>query len=385
MIPPDRFARRLSMILNLCGIAIVAYYLTLQYLVDGTLGWVYALAALAILMWLADTFMPREWTFARWCVLLLMLVCSAVTAVPANGVALVPAIVALIEVTRDPRVAMTRAGWCAALAGILAVVGFAIAPIPLAGLLSIEAGFAVACLVGFSRRQHLAAELQSRELRESAMAMREEQAVVSSLAARQAAAREIHDLLAHSLGGLVLQLDAVEAQLENDDVEGALRRVHDSRALAASGLSESRRAVATLRDESEPELPVLQEDFIGGLLALMEAHRSLGGQIEFTEKGNRRSLPAPVAAATHRALQESLTNVRKHASTRAVDASLEWSDTAVALTVANSLDAAASHAATGVGHGLIGMRERFLALPGGSATAGVEGAQFVVRVRGSVA
>ena len=78
--------------------------------------------------------------------------------------------------------------------------------------------------------------------------MREEKAQIELLAQRQSVARDIHDVLAHSLGGLVIQLDAVEALLESGDVDAARSRVADARALAASGLGEARRAVDALRD-----------------------------------------------------------------------------------------------------------------------------------------
>ena len=391
MIPSDRLGSRLSSALNLFGVLVVGYYLTRQYLFEGLPGWVYATALLALVAWLAFTVIRKAWRHAGLLALLLMVVCGALTAVPTNGLAIVPAVAALGQATRDVRIPMVRAVWLAAIAMVVALLGSVAGPTSLLGILSIEAGFLVAFLVGFSRRQHLATEAQALELRESAMAMREEQAVVASLAARQAVARDIHDLLAHSLGGLVVQLDAVEALLESGDVEGALGRVRDSRALAAEGLGESRRAVGALRDEAASDGPVLPDEFVDGLLALVTAHRSLGGAIEFAETGSRRSLPAPLAVAAHRAFQESLTNARKHAAAQLVAAGLDWSGDTVALTVENALDPGAASAlhqgarAQGGGHGLVGMRERFLGVPGGSATAGVEGERFVVRVRGNVA
>ena len=99
-------------------------------------------------------------------------------------------------------------------------------------------------LVGFSRRQ---VRIDRRRRRREA---EREQQRARLLADRSRAARDIHDVLAHSLGGLVLQLDAVEALLEAGRVDEATRRAGDARALAADGLAEARRAVHALRDDT---------------------------------------------------------------------------------------------------------------------------------------
>src|SRR6185312_16899858 len=144
--------------------------MTRQYLFEGLPGWVYATALLALVAWLALTLMQKTWRRARLWVLLLMVVCGALTAVPTSGLAIVPAVAALGQATRDVRIPMVRAVWLAAIAMVVALLGSVAGPTSLLGVLSIEAGFLIAFLVGFSRRQHLAAEAQALELRESAMA-----------------------------------------------------------------------------------------------------------------------------------------------------------------------------------------------------------------------
>jgi signal transduction histidine kinase len=82
-------------------------------------------------------------------------------------------------------------------------------------------------------------------------------------------------------------------------------------------------------------------------------------------------------------VQEGLTNARKHAPGERVEVALAWSSDAVQLRITNRLVAISS--APGGGHGLVGMRDRFAALPGGSATAEKSGNAFVVTVKASTA
>jgi signal transduction histidine kinase len=103
-----------------------------------------------------------------------------------------------------------------------------------------------------------------------------------------------------------------------------------------------------------------------------------------TTTGTPRALDADQSAAFERALQEALSNARKHAPGEPVQALLAWSDDAVRLTVSNQLGDGpgpepGTLARSGGRHGLEGMRERFAALPaGGRVTAGVDGGRFIV-------
>ena len=175
-------------------------------------------------------------------------------------------------------------------------------------VLAMIGGVLLATFAGLSRRQFRQSESQAAELRERALAMREE-------ASRVAIARDLHDVLAHSLGGLVIQLDAVEALLESGDVREAGKRVTDARGLAASGLSEARRAVAALRDPAGAPagVPVEPDTFAASLAELLAAHRSLGAVADLTIAGEPVPLADAQATAVQRALQQALSNARKHA------------------------------------------------------------------------
>jgi signal transduction histidine kinase len=306
-----------------------------------------------------------------------MVAAGSIAAAAVGGSALVPAGVAVVWISRDIR----RPIWNAVALGlaslVIVLVGAVLAPISPLGLVAFGAGIVVAFLSGLSRRQFFLADYRSRELIE-------EQARTDVLFARQQLAHDIHDVLAHSLGGLVIQLDAVDALVESGDTRAATVKIHAARALAAEGLSEARRAVAALREDPSDRSHTVPGDRVEeDIEALVDAHRSLGGRAAFTEVGARREVTESLELALRRAVQEGLTNARKHAPGAAVNLRLAWSDGAVEATISNPLRPTAR--ATGGGHGLLGMRERFASLPGGAVTSGVQSGEFVVTVRANTA
>lgn len=244
------------------------------------------------------------------------------------------------------------------------------------------AAYAIGSLVGMTRRQSLRAQEQERLLLAERVAAQQEQARAEILAERSAIARDIHDVLAHSLGGLVIQLDAADALLEAGRAEEAAGRVRDARALAADGLGEARRAVAALREGADV-VAVSGRDLVRDLHRLAAAHERLGERITLTVRREPVEVSGPVAAALVRALQEALSNARKHAPGVRVDATLDLTGDILVLDVRTPLldpeRARADLAGSGGGHGLAGMAERFRALPDGRLEHGPHEGCFVVR------
>ena len=181
-------------------------------------------------------------------------------------------------------------------------------------------------------------------------------------------AREIHDILAHTLGGLVVQLDAADALLgEGDDPEGGRRLVGGARRLAVEGLEETRQAIAALRTD-----PVDLPEAVAALTA-GDGPRS---PVSYEVRGTPRRLAPEASLAVHRTAQEALANARKHAPGAAVTMTLCFEEQATRLRVANDAppDAPAGSpgaplAATGGGYGLSGLTER-AELLGGTLHAG---------------
>lgn len=372
--PPTSLSRALSS----AGAVVVAFELTRRVVVGVLPPWVYAIAALSVLAWVALIALPRREGRLVLFVLAVMVLAGGLASAATDGVSVASVAVGIISLSRDPRfrISTTVIYGAVGAASILAGV-FIHATTPLA-VLSMEGAVVISFLAGQSRRQFLVAEQQR-------MLTNEEQARAALLAERQHIAHDIHDVLAHSLGGLVIQLDAVDALLEAGDTEAAVARVRASRQLAADGLSEARRAVAALRDGPVDRLRELGADeLVAGLEELFASHRSLGGTVDFTERGVRRPVSSSLAAALRRAVQEGMTNSRKHAPGQPVTVSLDWGEHDVALRLENPVGSGSTDQ-TGGGNGLLGMRTRFAALPGGVATSAVESGSFVVRVGGETA
>ncbi|HEY4267039.1 MAG TPA: histidine kinase [Galbitalea sp.] len=372
--PPTSLSRALSS----AGAVVVAFELTRRVVVAVLPVWVYAIAAASVLAWVALIALPRRTGPLVLGIFAVMVLAGGLASTATDGVSVASVAVAIISLSRDPRFALSTTILYSALGVATVLLGlFVHAASPLA-VLSMEGGVVISFLAGQSRRQFLVAEQQR-------MFTNEEHARAALLAERQHIAHDIHDVLAHSLGGLVIQLDAVDALLEAGDTEAAAARVRASRRLAADGLSEARRAVAALRDGPVSRPRTLDADeLVAGLQKLFAAHRELGGTVDFAEHGARRPVNSSLAAALRRAVQEGMTNARKHAPGQPVTASLDWGVGDVALRLENPVGNVSANRSGG-GNGLVGMRSRFAALPGGVATAAVEAGSFVVRVGGETA
>ncbi|NUK09375.1 sensor histidine kinase [Streptomyces lunaelactis] len=204
-------------------------------------------------------------------------------------------------------------------------------------------------------------------------AAREAEATSAALDERARIAREIHDVLAHSLSAQLVHLEAARLQIERGPAgpfrDQILERVVAARGMAREGLEETRQALSALRGETAPV-----EDYLREL--------SVADGAETAVTGERRQLSAEASQAVRRVAQEALTNVRKHAPGAKVRMLLAYAEGEVALEVRDSGTTATAGelGASGAGYGLLGMRER-AELLGGSLEAGPEGEGFVVRLR----
>jgi signal transduction histidine kinase len=193
------------------------------------------------------------------------------------------------------------------------------------------------------------------ELRESRAAHAESAAA----AERGRVAREMHDVLAHSLSALALQLEGTRLLARDrgadPEVVEAIERAHH---LAAEGLGEARAAIGALRGE---ELPGPER-----LAQLAEAYP---GDCRVTIAGTARELPSEARLAIYRTAQEALTNVLRHSAADRVELELAYEDAAMRLVVQDhGPGAPVAVGAQSAGYGLTGMRER-AELLGGRLTA----------------
>ncbi|MER7338282.1 histidine kinase [Streptomyces sp. NPDC000075] len=198
------------------------------------------------------------------------------------------------------------------------------------------------------------------------------------LAERAHVAREVHDILAHSLSAQLIHLESARLTLAAGRYEEAGVLVERARTLAKGGLEETRRAVAVLRGD----VPAPAE----ALDALAEEYRrTTGAACALTVDAGPRPLPPDAALAVIRTAQEALTNARKHAAGADVEITLSWPGDRYALCVTDSGGTGpAPHAATGGGYGLVGMAER-AELIGARLDAGPHGTGFRVLLEGPLA
>ncbi len=163
------------------------------------------------------------------------------------------------------------------------------------------------------------------------------------LAERNRVAREIHDVLAHSLGALAVQLDAADALLERGDQARAGELIRTSREMVLAGLAEARRAVGALREDDE------QVELVELLQALLR-REPVGSDVgELAVGGDPAQLAPSSAQALYRAAQEALANARKHAPGARVSVRLDFAGGWAKLAVANEAVRAPATSPAGIG------------------------------------
>ncbi|MFG2628814.1 sensor histidine kinase [Streptomyces sp. NPDC048473] len=229
------------------------------------------------------------------------------------------------------------------------------------------------CLAGYVIRLDAEARGSAQRLLAQERAARAAEAETAALDERARIAREIHDVLAHSLSAQLVHLEAARLLIEREPAgefrDRVLERVVAARSMAREGLAETRQALSALRGEVSPV-----EDFLRQLVAAEPAEVSVAGE--------QRTLTAEASQTVRRVAQEALTNVRKHAPGARVLVRLEYLPDEIALEVRDS----GGHrpedelADSGSGYGLLGMRER-AELMGGTLEAGPGEEGFVVSLR----
>jgi signal transduction histidine kinase len=201
-----------------------------------------------------------------------------------------------------------------------------------------------------------------------------EQAMAAVVEERTRIARELHDIVAHSVSMMVVQAGAAEQVVDDDPayVRRALATIRDT---GTGALDEMRRVVAMLRDADEPGALAPQPG-VAALPTLVQDARAAGLAATLDVVGTARPLPAGVDLAAYRIVQEALTNVRRHAAASAVRVELSYGEGDVRIEVADDgVGATDPHG----GHGLVGMRERASLYGGHVETASANGSGFVVR------
>jgi signal transduction histidine kinase len=191
-------------------------------------------------------------------------------------------------------------------------------------------------------------------------------------------AREIHDVLAHSIGALGIQIQAARSVLTDyGDVGKAVELLTAAQRMASEGLTETRRAVHALRSDTLP----LADELAKVTSTYAERYHVT---VSLDTDGDPRPVPPDATVALLRVAQEALVNAAKHGAGKPVTVGLDYGPAEVSLTVSNEVDALARRtvelSTANAGYGLTGMRER-LRILNGTLDAGQVGTCWTVRAQ----
>jgi signal transduction histidine kinase len=241
-------------------------------------------------------------------------------------------------------------------------------------LILIPAVFALGWLGGFAFRER---DVQAAEAEERALqAEREREAAARIAVAEERAriARELHDIVAHALSVMVLQVGAVRHKLP-DLPEADREALEDVERAGRTALTEMRRLLGAMRDR-DGEVELEPQPGLENLGALVARVRSAGLPVRLDVEGEPVPLPRALDLSAYRIVQEGLTNVLKHAEASHAEVVVRHGPDALRLEVRD--DGHGPAAGDGLGHGLVGIRER-VKLYGGEMSAGpANGGGFVL-------
>jgi signal transduction histidine kinase len=244
-------------------------------------------------------------------------------------------------------------------------------------LLSVGAIVVASWALGTQARIRRAYEAALMERGERMAAEAEQRTRAAAAEERTRVAREMHDVVAHGITGMIVQADGARYAAERDPAV-AVRTLETVAATGREALTEMRRLLGLLRGTSDPEL--LPQPGLTDLRGLLAADVN-AGRVQAALPDPVPTAPDGVALTVFRVVQESLTNVRKHAGPDVVaSVSLVEDGADLVVTVADDGRGAATEPTSG-GLGLVGMRER-VAVHGGTLDVGpAPGGGWRVRAR----
>jgi signal transduction histidine kinase len=244
-------------------------------------------------------------------------------------------------------------------------------------LLFIPLLFGICWLAGFVVRER-AEEAEAAEER-AARAEREREAAARIAVAEERAriARELHDIVAHAVSVMVLQVGAVRHQLP-DELVNDRDALNDVERAGRTALAEMRRLLAAMRRE-EDGAELSPQPGLDRLDSLVDEVSRAGLPVRLHVDGEPFPLPRALDLSAYRIVQEGLTNALKHARAGTADVTVRYEPDELRIEVRD--DGAGSPASDGLGHGLVGVRER-VKIYGGEMSAGpAPGGGFVLSTR----
>jgi signal transduction histidine kinase len=246
-----------------------------------------------------------------------------------------------------------------------------------AELIVIPVDFGISWAAGFVLRDR-AQKAEAAEIR-AAQAEREREAAARVAVAEERAriARELHDIVAHAVSVMVLQVGAVRHQLPDElgEQRGALRDVERA---GRTALAQMRHLLAAMRREGD-EAELLPQPGLDGIDSLLDQISRAGLPVELHVDGDPVPLPRGVDLSVYRIVQEGLTNALKHAHASDAEVIFRYRPDELEIEVRDN--GQGSSTTDGLGHGLVGVRER-VKIYGGEMSAGsANGGGFVLSTR----
>jgi signal transduction histidine kinase len=257
------------------------------------------------------------------------------------------------------------AGLVVVLVGIVIIVSNIPGPQPAGDFVFIPLRFVVAWVAGYALRER-AEQAEAAEMR-ATLAERERDAAARVAVAEERAriARELHDIVAHAMSVMVLQVGAVRHKLPQtaEEDRDALGRVEQA---GRTALAEMRRLLGAMRRDGDG-LELGPQPGLDRLDSLLEDVDRAGLPARLHVDGDPFPLPRAIDLSAYRIVQEGLTNSLKHAGASHADVTVRYSANELGLEVAD--DGAGAGTTDGLGHGLVGIHER-VKIYGGEMNAG---------------
>jgi signal transduction histidine kinase len=244
-------------------------------------------------------------------------------------------------------------------------------------LIFIPLEFAISWVAGFALHERVE-QAEAAEVR-ATQAERERDAAARIAVAEERVriARELHDIVAHAVSVMVLQVGAVRHKLPDAMAEDgdALRNVEQA---GRTALAEMRGLLAAMRRDGD-EAELLPQPGLDGLDALLEEIGRAGLPVQLHVHGEPVALPRGIDLSAYRIVQEGLTNALKHARASNADVTVRYRPDELQIEVRDNGEG--NSTSNGLGHGLVGVRER-VKIYGGEMSAGTaNGSGFILSTR----
>jgi signal transduction histidine kinase len=230
-------------------------------------------------------------------------------------------------------------------------------------------------LVGLAMRSRVADSIELAARADTLERTRDEQVQVATTEERRRIARDLHDVIAHSISVMVVQAGAA-AEIVDRNPERASQALRDVQDTGRSALTEMSTLLGVLRESGE-EIGLAPQPGLADVESLLNQTRAAGLPVQLKIEGQRRELPAGIELSLYRVIQEALTNARKHAGEASACVTIAFEPRVVRFAITD--DGAGSDDGYGGSQGIIGMRERVTIYQGTLEAGPRPGGGFEVR------